>query len=287
MYVSVRDCMLPVMGIADPAKALKKLGLSAAELSVGKDTAVSSFMREDGKPFLLKDKGAAAALAALLKKKGVSVCAFLMGNDFSSDDLEGEVAALIATSRAAVEMGVPAVRIDLIPHKQGMPENDFIARAAQVAKRTFAECPKIKLAIENHGGTSNRPEFLEKVFDAAGDKRLGLTLDTGNFYWFGHPLDKIYQIMETYGSLVYHTHCKNISYPVEMRNIQREIGYKYGEYVAPIYAGDVDHAKAVAILKKAGYKGSMCVEDESLGKFSKEEQAEVLKKDVDFLKSLV
>ena len=92
---------------------------------------------------------------------------------------------------------------------------------------------------------------------------------------------------EKYGPRVYHTHCKNISYPEDIRNTQREMGLEYGKYVCPIYEGDVDHAKVAAILKDAGYDRSFCIEDESLGKFPEGERGQVLQKDVDFLKSVV
>ncbi len=40
------------------------------------------------------------------------------------------------------------------------------------------------------------------------------------------------------------------------------------------------------MLKAAGYKRGFNCEDESLGKFEMDERKEILKKDVDYLKSL-
>ena len=48
------------------------------------------------------------------------------------------------------------------------------------------EATGVGLGIENHGKTTNNPEFTGPLFDRVGSDRLGLTLDTGNFYWFGH-----------------------------------------------------------------------------------------------------
>jgi len=145
----------------------------------------------------------------------------------------------------------------------------------------------VRIGVENHGRTSNRPELLDKVFAAAGDTRFGLTLDSGNFYWYGHPLDRVYEIMERYADRVCHTHIKNIAYPEQIRDVQREVGHNYGEYVCPIYEGDIDHRRVVRILRAAGYEGALCVEDESLGKFSPHERPEVLKKDVEHLKAFL
>ena len=287
MYVSVRDCMLPVMGKADPCEALAALGLSAVELTVARPTSVAWVAAGEKKTFSLAARKDVAALKAALSEQKVMASALLMANDFSSDDFEGEVKALTVTCQAAEQMGVPAVRIDLVPHKGGMPEDQFVERCADATRRAIAACSDVDLAIENHGSTSNRPEFLEKVFGATGEKRLGLTLDTGNFYWYGHPLKQVYAIMEKYADRVYHTHVKNISYPAEMRNTRREVGYKYGEYVCPIYEGDVDHKRVVAILEKVGYARDLCIEDEGLGKFSEAERRDVLVKDAQHLKSLV
>ena len=286
MHVSIRDHMLGSTGISDPVEAMKELGLESLELAVGDGPVVGTFPRGD-EPVDLGSKDDLDFLQATLDENGLSVCALLMANDFSSDDYEGEVEELIVTCRAAERLGVPTVRIDLIPHQGEMAEGRFIERSARAARRALAECTEVKLGIENHGGTSNRPDFLRKMFDATGEDRLGLTLDTGNFYWFGHPLQEVYELMERYASRVYHTHCKNINYPEDIREERREVGFQYGEYVCPIYKGDVDHKKVVEILTGVGYEGSLCIEDECLGRFDGEERADVLQKDVDYLKSLV
>ena len=75
------------------------------------------------------------------------------------------------------------------------------------------------------------------LFAGVGSKRLGLTLDTGNFYWYGHPLSKVYELYEMFASRVFHTHCKSIGYPAEEREKQRPMGWQYVKYHGPIYSG--------------------------------------------------
>ena len=104
----------------------------------------------------------------------------------------------------------------------------------------------VRFGIENHGNTTNDPEFLAALFDGVGSKRLGLTLDTGNFYWFGHPLSKLYGLYEQFAPRAFHTHCKSIRYPEDDRERQRPMGWKYGEYNGPIYDGDIDFGRVVA-----------------------------------------
>ena len=145
----------------------------------------------------------------------------------------------------------------------------------------------VDLGIENHGYQGNDPNFLHGVFDGVGSPRLGMTLDTGNFYWRGHPMSKTLKTIEEFAKLAKHTHVKNINYPEETRDQQREMGWEYGRYVSPIYKGDIDHKKVVGFLRAAGYNRDLCIEDESLGKFSEAERKEILMKDAEHLKSLI
>ncbi len=84
-----------------------------------------------------------------------------------------------------------------------------------------------------------------------------------------------------------HTHCKSIRYPDDKKNVRRDIGWEYGKYNCPIYEGDLDFKRIVKILRKANYRGDLCVEDESLGKYPENEQADILRKEIALLKGLV
>jgi len=143
----------------------------------------------------------------------------------------------------------------------------------------------VALAVENHGRVSNRPEFLDRIFADVGSPRMGLTLDTGNFYWFGHPLESVYGIMERYAGRVRHTHVKNIAYPPETRAQTREIGWRYGDFCCPLEQGDLDHARVARILKAGGYAGALALEDESIGKAPEAERLEVLRRDIAHLQA--
>jgi len=286
MFVAIRDGMLSHTGIPDPFEALKALGLSSVEVAIDREMNVGAFRKDAGTPHSLASLDDAMAFKELLSRQGVTVCGLLMANDFSNDDRQAEVQWLKKACEAANALGAPVVRIDLIPRTQ-MDDDSFIKRSAEIICEALSLTSEVELGIENHGNTSNREDFLEKIFEAVDSERVGLTLDSGNFYWWGHPLDDVYRIMERFSDRVKHTHIKNIKFPPETRNVQREIGWKYGEYVSPIYEGDVDHARVVSILKKAGYDRGLTIEDESLGKFTPQQFLDVLKKDADYLKSLL
>ena len=124
------------------------------------------------------------------------------------------------------------------------------------------------------------------MFDGVSSAQLGLTLDPANLYWFGHPLNEVYSICEKFAGGAFHTHCKNIQYPAEKRNVRRAIGWEYGKYSAPLYEGDIDYRRIAAILQKANYQGDLCLENECLGRFPKEQGPEILKKEIAALRQL-
>ncbi len=156
--------------------------------------------------------------------------------------------------------------------------DNFIRRIREVLAATVET--KVALAMENHGPFGNDPAFLDAVLSAVGDPRLGLTLDTGNFYWWGVPLDELYALLEKYAPRARHTHIKNINYPPELASTRRPIGLDYGKYCCPLDEGSIDLRKALAVILEAGYRGDFCIENESLNKFPAEQRLDVLRRNV-------
>ena len=115
---------------------------------------------------------------------------------------------------------------------------------------------------------------------------MGLTLDAMNFYWFGHPLKDLYGLCEKFAPRTFHTHCKNLRYPDDKQNAPRPIGWEYDKHAAPLYEGDIDYARVAQILRKANYAGDLCLENECLGRFPKEQHPEILKQEVALLRKL-
>jgi len=288
MYASIRDGTVLDAKYANILEGLKALGLSAIEANFDRDSALPSLV--DPKVFLPVTTAAQiAAYKKHLAEHGVTISAFLLANNLNADDLDAELAWMERAIRAAHALGVPAVRIDSA--MKGQQELPFDVRVQKFVSgiRRLVDATKdapVDMGIENHGYQGNDPTFLHGVFDGVGSSRLGMTLDTGNFYWRGHALDKTYKVIEEFAPLAKHTHIKNINYPADKRNTTREMGWEYGKYVCPIPDGDVDHAKVVGFLRKAGYARDLCIEDESLGKFSPDERKKVLGRDAAYIKGL-
>lgn len=286
MYVSVREAVLQNAGYASMAEGLKDLGLDSVEAEFFRDYTVWS---PDG---WNRIKLTPADAAGTIRKAfgQIKICAFLLHNNFNCAEPQKEIDWVIDVIKTAEALGVPAIRIDAIT--KGEKDEPFeirVTRFVESMRKALeaTNASKVALGIENHGIQGNDPAFLQSVIGRVGHKRLGVNMDTGNFYWNGFPLGTVYEILQEVAPHTKHTHVKNIKYPAETREQKRDSGWEYGKYVSPIYEGDIDHKKVVAILKNAGYNGPLTIEDESLGKFDAEGRKEVLRKDAAYLKSLL
>lgn len=289
MFVSVRDAIVTHAGYERLIDGLSDLGVWAIELNVDRQLRVAS-LTEPNKLLSLATDDELESYKRELSENGVTVSALLLSNNFGADDVDSELRWVTEAIKRAHELGCIAVRIDsAMKGEREMPFEERVKLFCDCLLRVIDETEDtgMPLGIENHGYQGNDPDFLRAVIDGVGSDRLGLTLDTGNFYWYGHPLSTVYEIERSFAPLTKHTHLKNISYPQEMRERQREIGWKYGEYVCPLPDGDIDHAIIVRYLEEAGYKGDLCIEDESLGKFAPDERRAVLKRDAEYVKSLL
>jgi sugar phosphate isomerase/epimerase len=282
--VGCRDAHLKVAGERDCWSAMKTLGAECAEVEVRLDLTCPGLFHPE-RSYTLATADGVAALKEDLAASGCTIAAFMMANRFD-ERLDDELACTRSVVRASRQLGVNAIRIDVVPRK--IDAEHFLPFAIQACKRMceIAEGTPVRYGLENHGKITNDPVFLEKLFAGVGSEKLGLTLDTANFYWWGHPLDELYAIYDRLAPRVVHTHCKSIKYPDDQRNARREMGWEYGKYCCPIHEGDIDFTRVLATLRRANYRGALCVENESLGRFPESERAEIVRKEIAWLKTL-
>jgi len=278
MFVACRDALLKAPIFESLDQGLDELKVKSLEMAIDRQLLT-------GLGVNISEKRERAKLARSLREKGISICAILLDNDFIREDVKGEIDYVLKTCEAAVDLGVKVARINaLMREAPGFTLEKYIERAASSIKacnRSLAELG-VSLAVENHGVIANRREFLQGLLKEVGSENLGLTLDTGNFYWFGYPIQEVYDIIREFAGHVKHTHIKNAT--TERKNERR----KPREIVmAPLYEGDLNLKLVVNTLKRAGYDHDLTIEDESLGRFSPEERRKILKKDADFLRSLL
>ena len=288
MYVSVREDILKAAGYGSISEGLPDLELDNVEVEFSRDYSV--YATDSWNRINFDKKSAVETIKSAYFDKGIKICAFLLHNNFNCDDQDGEVNWVVDVINTAEFLKIPAIRIDAVT--AGQNEEPFETRTAR-----FVKCMKliisatasssVALGIENHGAQGNDPDFLHSVIDSVASERLGVNMDTGNFYWNGFPLERVYEILQSVAPKTKHTHVKNINYPEDKRSVQREIGWEYSKYVSTIYEGDLDHKRVVEILKNAAYQGPLTIEDESLHKFDEQGKKDVLKKDVKYLKGLL
>jgi sugar phosphate isomerase/epimerase len=282
--IACRDSMLRYTGHKDCWSALQAVGAEGLEIMVADDLTLPYLFHPTTKYTLATEAGKERLLADA-HAAGQRVAALLMVNRFEERP-DFEVRWCAETAASAQAIGAAAIRIDV--QRQKLAPEEFLKQAIETLKKVAAavEPTGAALAIENHGATTNAPEFLKALFAGVGSKRLGLTLDTANIYGAGHPLSKVYEFCEAFASRVFHTHCKSIHYPAEDRERPRPRSWKYREYACPIDEGDIDFVRVVAALQKAGYAGSLCVEDEFLAGLSPDAATKRLARQLQFLKAL-
>jgi len=287
MYTAIRDIHLP--GVFGTVKAgLDALGIDAVELHYERDKTVAS-PDSPGRESLA-DKTAVEHFAYRCSGLKIKPSALLLANNFGAEDLAGELDWVVSAVKAAGQLGVRAIRIDAYLSTQDQwPLEKRARHFADCMSRILDATSKLDVAmgIENHGHKGNEQEFLDAVLDAVHTPRVGLTLDTGNFYWYGYPLAKVHELIKHFAPRVKHTHIKSIHFPADKRDIQREIGWEYGTYASSLREGDIDMRLVFSALRNAGYKGDLCVEDESLGRYDKEKRKAILIDDAAYVKQVL
>ena len=282
--IACRDTHLKSTGQPDCWSALKYLTATGVEIETAQNLECP-LLYHPTKKYRFGTDDDIKALRDDLAAKEIIPTAFLMHNRLT-EQLEKELEWTQKVVHAAQAMHVNAIRIDVVPG--AMPITEFLPFAIKACKRLcdIVKDTPVRFGIENHGHVTNDPAFLDKLFDGVGSAHLGLTLDAANFYWYGHPLQDLYGLYEKYASRTIHTHCKSIGYPDDQKNKRRAIGWEYGKYAAPVFLGDIDYAKVAGILRRANYAGDLCLENESLERFPKGQQAGVLKMEIQWLQKV-
>ena len=291
MFLSIRDSQthhVQADGLAaSHARTLQHLGITAVEVWLAPDGALTYWQKPDGSPRRLDTVQDAQDFKRELDEQGIQACALCLPTDFAAHP--EHTAWATRAVELAPHVGAACVRIDTATHDGSLSMQEVSDRFCRAIEQVLGATSELglPLGIENHGTMSNDAAFLDGIFARVGDERLGLTLDPGNFYWFGLPLEEVYATCEKYAPRTSHTHFKNIAYPLDIQAERREPGFRYNECVAPLGRGDLDMARVLAILKKSGYAGDVCIEDESLGHFASGEQLQVLQEDAECLRAAI
>lgn len=284
--IAIRDQIIPLAAGGSLFDVLRSVGVDGVECLVDPQEFLPYLRTPEAGAFHLRDEASIGALKQRIADEGVRICALLLATDFAGDHADQHVAWAARVVRAAKALGVPVVRIDPWTVKRDLPPaivlESFIRRADALLRQTADT--GVDLGMENHGNLFNDPEMVDAVLAALPDERFGLTLDTGNFFWWGFPASQVYELIERYAPRTKHTHLKNICYPPELAERRREIGFEYNRYCGPLGAGNLDLHRIVDLLRRGGYPRDLCIEDESLAKTPEPERLNILRQDVQALR---
>jgi sugar phosphate isomerase/epimerase len=173
--------------------------------------------------------------------------------------------------------------------KTTIPDEDFIESAVFLLNDLVTAGSRygVAIALENLSVYWNRAEVLDKVLFEFAPEELGLCLDPINFYWYGHPRSKVYDLFNQFLPRATHFHVKNVKHPVDKREREREPGWKYSDNSVPADKGDLDFERLIGLLVDADYDGYISIEDDSLEQLEPEQRLAVLKSDVEYVQKLV
>ncbi|MBM3277951.1 MAG: sugar phosphate isomerase/epimerase [Candidatus Handelsmanbacteria bacterium] len=202
----------------------------------------------------------AAAVRKLVKKYGMEVSALTAGNDFiqaNPADLRAQVERCGYLFGLAAHLGTDVLRMDggwnrnnQVPDQSkwdGLMLEGFL-RCAELAEKA-----QVRMALDNHGVSTNDGDWQLRLIQRVGSKRLGVNLDTMNYRWFGHSLEKIDHFYQILAPHTFHVHLKDGT-----NDQPRGKSYKG----AALGEGEIHLGAAVKYLKEAGYQGAWAAEYE-------------------------
>jgi len=175
--------------------------------------------------------------------------------DFAQFDdvaLEEQIAGFVTYCERAVKLGIPITRAFAGDVKEGHSLADFEQRIIEA----FGEVIKriahldVVVGIENHGRLANDGLFLRRLIETVASPKLGMTIDTGNFYWAGHAPDTVAHFFQILAPYTFSVHVKDVA-------------YRGGKPVfVPAGRGIVDLPRLFKLLEGHGYDGPVVSEYE-------------------------
>jgi sugar phosphate isomerase/epimerase len=181
--------------------------------------------------------------------------------DFAQTDeaaLEAQIDGFVAYCRRAHKLGIPVVRAFAGDVKEGLA----LARVASQIIEAFAEVMRrvegldVTVGVENHGRLANDGFFLRELIETVASPRLGMTIDTGNFYWAGHAPERVDTFIKLLAPYTVNVHVKDVAYR------------DGGPVFVPAGRGIVDLPRLFTLLAGNGYDGPIVSEYEGVGPYA-------------------
>lgn len=187
-----------------------------------------------------------------------------------ADGLAGDVAELKRWITRVADLGFRFVRVNagspFSTHYGDVPPARLVAALTELGG--YATGRGIRLLVENHGGPSSDPVWMNALLDQVGETNLGLLLDLGNFDALldplmaamfaepgaapGDPFDGL-DLTSLYDGI------EALADRAELVHVKAHVVADDG------LVGPVDLPKALDILTRHGYTGPLTIEYEGTG----------------------
>ncbi|MGC9972960.1 MAG: sugar phosphate isomerase/epimerase family protein [Bryobacteraceae bacterium] len=165
---------------------------------------------------------------------------------------EARIARVRQTSDFAKKCGIPAVQTHcgFIPEN---PNDPVYKEAVDAVRQVAAYCRKNGQSFRCETGQETPVTLLRTIRDVGLDN-VGVNFDPANLIMYGKA-DPV-EALDLLGPLVLGVHAKDGLYPVDPKNLGREV---------PIGQGKVDFPRFIWRLKGLGYRGPLTIEREVSG----------------------
>lgn len=162
------------------------------------------------------------------------------------------IARVRETSDFAKRCGIPAVQTHcgFIPEN---PNDPVYKEAVEAVRQVAAYCRKNGQSFRCETGQETPVTLLRTIRDVGLDN-VGVNFDPANLIMYGKA-DPV-EALDLLGPLVLGVHAKDGLYPVEPKNLGREV---------PIGQGKVEFPRFIERLKDVGYRGPLTIEREVSG----------------------
>lgn len=279
MYVSVTGLLFSSYTFEDMLDSLRKLRIEYFELP--HPLFYKGIYKGTLKPLLAEVED----VKELVASRGLKLSTVNAGNNFvqtNEDEFRRQVEGVKVCCDLSVEFGCNIVRIFGGDLKAGLTEQDCVNLITKGIRECvdYAEQRNVSLALENHGRITNNYELELKLLETIGSESFKLNVDTGNYYWYGYPLNQVCEILDELAEHAIHTHMKNGT--SAKKDERREPGNDFE--MKPLEEGDIPLEAFVRGLKRMGYAKAISIEDESI---NGEDLEETLRKDNTFLQRIM
>ncbi|MGB9607219.1 MAG: sugar phosphate isomerase/epimerase family protein [bacterium] len=172
-----------------------------------------------------------------------------------SKEFEEEIKKVIGYLEIAEKLGAKVIRVFGGEPHPDIPESQYPELIAKGLKECASEAERrgIYLGMENHGYITNDAELEIRILEKVGSPFVRLTVDTSNYYWYGHSLATIERFYKLVAPYCVHTHLKDGSQKKGARDKYISLALGEGELPLELFLDE---------LLRSGYDGPLCIEYE-------------------------